>query len=92
MILMMGLFKGILDMDEAGYLLTQPGSTATNVEGVFGRRANVVDDIYRQARRGGHGLHGGARRRALAGALPAGGHGGDGRRSRRDPLHLHPQA
>jgi thioredoxin reductase (NADPH) len=30
-----GLFKGILDMDEAGYLLTQDGSTATNVEGVF---------------------------------------------------------
>ena len=43
-----GLFKGILDMDAAGYLLTQPGSTATNIEGVFAA-GDVVDHIYRQA-------------------------------------------
>jgi thioredoxin reductase (NADPH) len=43
-----GLFKGILDMDAAGYLLTQPGSTATNIEGVFAA-GDVVDHTYRQA-------------------------------------------
>ena len=42
------LFKDVLDMDDQGYLITQPGSTRTNVEGVFAC-GDVQDKIYRQA-------------------------------------------
>ncbi len=42
------LFRGILDMDDDGYLVTKPGSTATNVEGVFAA-GDVQDRTYRQA-------------------------------------------
>jgi thioredoxin reductase (NADPH) len=42
------IFKGWLDMDEAGYLKTIPGTTKTNVEGVFAA-GDVQDKIYRQA-------------------------------------------
>jgi thioredoxin reductase (NADPH) len=42
------LFLDQLDHDEAGYLVTQPGSTATNIEGVFAV-GDVVDHVYRQA-------------------------------------------
>jgi thioredoxin reductase (NADPH) len=42
------LFLDQLDHDEAGYLVTAPGSTATNVEGVFAV-GDVVDHTYRQA-------------------------------------------
>jgi thioredoxin reductase (NADPH) len=42
------LFLEQLDHDEAGYLVTQPGSTATNREGVFAA-GDVVDHTYRQA-------------------------------------------
>ena len=42
------LFAGKLDMDKAGYLVTQPGSTRTNVEGVFAA-GDVADHYYRQA-------------------------------------------
>jgi thioredoxin reductase (NADPH) len=42
------LFKGILDMEDSGYLVTTPGSTYTNVEGVFAC-GDVQDHTYRQA-------------------------------------------
>ncbi|MCX6149132.1 MAG: thioredoxin-disulfide reductase [Ignavibacteriales bacterium] len=42
------LFKGILDMDETGYLLVKPGTTRTNIEGVFAA-GDVCDKHYRQA-------------------------------------------
>jgi thioredoxin reductase (NADPH) len=42
------LFLDQLDHDEAGYLVTKPGSTATNVDGVFAA-GDVVDHTYRQA-------------------------------------------
>jgi thioredoxin reductase (NADPH) len=42
------IFKGVIDMDEAGYIKTIPGTSKTNVEGVFAA-GDVQDKIYRQA-------------------------------------------
>jgi thioredoxin reductase (NADPH) len=42
------LFKGVLDMADSGYLTTQPGSTYTNIPGVFAC-GDVQDHTYRQA-------------------------------------------
>jgi thioredoxin reductase (NADPH) len=42
------LFRDVLDTDDAGYLVTQPGSTATNIPGVFAA-GDVQDHTYRQA-------------------------------------------
>jgi thioredoxin reductase (NADPH) len=42
------LFKGVLDMEDTGYLVTKPGSTYTNIAGVFAC-GDVQDPTYRQA-------------------------------------------
>jgi thioredoxin reductase (NADPH) len=42
------IFKGWIDMDEAGYIRTIPGTSKTNIEGVFAA-GDVQDKVYRQA-------------------------------------------
>lgn len=42
------LFKGVIDMDDQGYILTVPGTSKTNVAGVFAC-GDVQDKMYRQA-------------------------------------------
>ena len=42
------LLKGQIDLDPNGYVLTKPGSTKTNIEGVFAC-GDLVDHVYRQA-------------------------------------------
>ena len=43
-----GIFNDIIDMDENGYIKTIPGTTRTNIEGVFAC-GDAQDHIYRQA-------------------------------------------
>jgi thioredoxin reductase (NADPH) len=42
------IFKGWLEMDDAGYIKTVPGTSKTNIDGVFAS-GDVQDKIYRQA-------------------------------------------
>ena len=42
------LFNGLLDLDDKGYIITQPNSTYTSVEGVFAS-GDIQDKVYRQA-------------------------------------------
>jgi len=42
------IFKGWLDMDESGYIKTIPGTSKTNIEGIFAA-GDLQDKIYRQA-------------------------------------------
>lgn len=42
------IFEGIIDLKDNGYIKVQPGTTLTNVEGVFAA-GDVADDSYRQA-------------------------------------------
>jgi thioredoxin reductase (NADPH) len=42
------IFKDFIDLDETGYIITEPGTTKTNVEGVFAS-GDVQDKNYRQA-------------------------------------------
>lgn len=42
------IFNGWLNMDEVGYLITKPGTSHTNIEGVFAS-GDAQDKVYRQA-------------------------------------------
>ena len=42
------IFAGQIELDQKGYVVVQPGSTRTNIEGVFAA-GDVADHLYRQA-------------------------------------------
>ena len=42
------IFKDFLEMDETGYIVNRPGSSKTNIEGVF-VSGDAADQVYRQA-------------------------------------------
>jgi len=46
-----GIFKGWLDMDETGYLITTPGSSRTNVEGVFASGDAQLKDTQKEQKK-----------------------------------------
>jgi thioredoxin reductase (NADPH) len=43
-----GIFKPYINMDEQGYIMTKPGTSYTNIEGVF-CAGDAQDKVYRQA-------------------------------------------
>ena len=42
------IFENVLDLDESGYIITTPGSSKTQIPGVFAT-GDAQDRIYRQA-------------------------------------------
>lgn len=42
------IFQGILNLDDQGYIITEPGTTKTNIPGIFAA-GDVQDKVYRQA-------------------------------------------
>ena len=42
------ILKGFLELDETGYIIAKPGTSFTNIEGVF-VSGDAADKIYRQA-------------------------------------------
>ncbi len=60
------IFRGWLDLDEAGYVQTHPDSTHTDVPGRVRLRRRPGPRLPSGRDGGRHGLHGGHRRRALA--------------------------